>query len=137
MIPTLRYTDAAAAVEWLCAGFGFERHAVVPDEDGGIAHAELVLGDAMIMLGSAVGEGEYRKWVQPPSQVGDVVSVGLYVVIEGDVDAHCARAREHGAQILLPPTDQDYGGRDYTCRDLQGYVWTFGTYNPWTAQPSG
>lgn len=136
MIPTLRYTDGAAAIEWLCGAFGFERHLVVPNEDGSIAHAELTLGDAMIMLGSAEGEGDYPKWVQPPAHVGDVVSVGLYVIIE-DVDAHHARARDHGAEILLPLTDQDYGGRDYTCRDLQGYVWTFGSYNPWSVPASG
>ncbi len=132
MIPTLRYTDSAAAIEWLCEAFGFTSHLVIPNEDGTTAHAELVLGNSMIMVGSAAGEGEYRTWVQPPARVGDVVSAGLYVIIEGDVDAHCARARARGTQVLLPPTDQEYGGRDYTCRDLQGYVWTFGTYNPWS-----
>ncbi len=135
IIPTLRYTDGAGAIEWLCETFGFEQHLVVPNEDGSIAHAELTLGDAMIMLGSAAGEGDYRKWVQPPARSGDVVHFGIYVVTP-DVEAHYARALAQGVEILLPLTEQDYGGSDYTCRDLQGYVWTFGSYDPWTAPPS-
>lgn len=135
MIPTLRYTDCRAAIEWLGAAFGFAPHLVVPNEDGSIAHAELTLGDAMVMLGSADGEGDYRRWVQPPARPGDVVHLGLYVVIS-DVEAHYARARAHGAEVLLPLTAQSYGGSDYTCRDLQGYVWTFGSYDPWAVPPS-
>jgi uncharacterized glyoxalase superfamily protein PhnB len=52
-IPTLRYRDAAAAIEWLCRAFGFERHLVVPGDAGTIAHAQLRFGNGMIMLGSA------------------------------------------------------------------------------------
>lgn len=53
VIPTLRYRDAAAAIEWLCKAFGFEKHLVVPGENGAIAHAQLIFGNGMIMLGSA------------------------------------------------------------------------------------
>ena len=48
-----------------------------------------------------------------------------------DADAHHARARAAGAEILLALEDQDYGGRGYTCRDPQGHVWSFGTFDPW------
>ena len=51
IIPTLRYRDAAAAIEWLCLAFGFERHLVVPGDGGTIAHAQLTFGRGMIMLG--------------------------------------------------------------------------------------
>ena len=135
MIPALRYSDAERAIEWLGAAFGFVPHLVVRNEDGSIAHAELILGDAMIMLGSADGEGDYRRWVQPPARSDDVVQLGLYVVTP-DVEAHYARARAHGAEVLIPLTAQGYGGSDYTCRDLQGYVWTFGSYDPWAPPPS-
>ena len=58
VIPTMRYNDAAAAIEWLCEAFGFEKHLVVPGEDGTIVHAQLVFGNGMIMLGST-SEGEF------------------------------------------------------------------------------
>ena len=50
VIPTMRYTDAHAAIEWLCRAFGFEKQLVVAHEDGTIAHAQLVFGNGMIML---------------------------------------------------------------------------------------
>jgi len=131
LIPGLRYRDAPAAIEFLCKAFGFERHLVVPGENNTVAHAQLVLGSDMIMLGSHPHEGEYGKWVVPPQSPEAVTTSGIYVVVD-DCDAHCARARAAGARIVMEPRDQDYGGRDYTCRDPEGYVWTFGTYDPWT-----
>ncbi|HEX7441145.1 MAG TPA: hypothetical protein VF319_13720 [Caldimonas sp.] len=65
VIPALRYRDAPAAIDWLCRVFGFERHLVVPDAHGGIAH------------------------------------------------------------------DEDYGGRGFSCFDLEGHLWAVGTYDPW------
>ena len=52
IIPGLRYVDAPAAIEWLCAAFGFEKHLVVPGDSGKIAHAQLIFRNSMIMLGS-------------------------------------------------------------------------------------
>jgi uncharacterized glyoxalase superfamily protein PhnB len=46
------------------------------------------------------------------------------------VDAHYRRAEEHGVEILMPPSDRDYGSRNYMARDVEGNVWTFGTYSP-------
>jgi uncharacterized glyoxalase superfamily protein PhnB len=51
-----------------------------------------------------------------------------------DPDAHRARAEAVGAEITREPVTQDHGGRDYTCKDIQGHVWTFGTCDPWAAQ---
>ena len=132
IIPALRYRDAPAAIEFLCNAFGFDRHLVIDQPDGRIAHAELSFGSGMIMLGSHPHEGPYGEWVQPPSG-SRVNTQGLYVIVN-DVDAHFARASEYGAEILMQLRDQDYGGRDYTCRDPEGYVWTFGTYDPWAPQ---
>ena len=53
IIPTLRYNDATAAVDWLCEAFGFEKHLVIPTNGGQISHAQLTFGNGMIMLGSA------------------------------------------------------------------------------------
>ena len=54
IIPSFRYSDAKRAIGWLCEAFGFSEHLVVPGEgDTTVLHAQLVLGNAMIMLGSA------------------------------------------------------------------------------------
>ena len=60
IIPTLRYRDAPAAIDWLCKAFGFEALLVVPGENATIAHAQLTFGSGMIMLGSA-GEFKIRR----------------------------------------------------------------------------
>ena len=132
LIPSLRYADAAKAIDWLCDAFGFERHLVVPGENGAIAHAQLTFGNGMLMLGSGDEHGgrPFDQFVQPPKQRDDVRSGSLYVIVE-DADAHCVRARTAGAKILDECRDEDYGGRGYTCRDLEGNVWTFGTYDPY------
>jgi uncharacterized glyoxalase superfamily protein PhnB len=62
VIPALRYRDAAAAIDWLCRAFGFERHLVVPGENGGIAHAQLTMGNGMIMLGSGMTTTTTSCW---------------------------------------------------------------------------
>ena len=129
IIPALRYRNAKAAIDWLCKAFGFEKKMVVPGEGDSVAHAELVLGNGMIMLGDA--ETEYGHLVAAPLK-GQSVTQGNYVVV-ADVDGHYVRAKAAGAEIVLELKTQDYGGRDYTCRDLEGHVWTFGTYDPWVS----
>jgi uncharacterized glyoxalase superfamily protein PhnB len=119
--PSLRYRDAAAAIDWLERAFGFERHQVHEGPDGTVAHAELRWGDGMIMLGSERGgEDPYG------SHAGQS---WLYVVVE-DADAHFERAKAAGAEIVRELTDQDYGSRDYSARDPEGNLWSFGTYQP-------
>lgn len=125
IIPALRYHDAPKAIEFLKEAFGFEEHLVVPGEAGTIEHAQLTLGDSMIMLGSE-RDNEYGKLVEP----GNNGAVGLYVIVD-DVEAHCERARTAGATIEMEPEEQDYGGSLYTCRDFEGIVWSFGSYDPW------
>jgi uncharacterized glyoxalase superfamily protein PhnB len=131
VIPALRYRDGMAAVDWLCRAFGFEKHLVVPGEDGSLAHAQLVFGNGMIMLGSG-DHGEFSKHVKPPAD-GGAVSQGPYVIVD-DADAHHACAVAAGARIVLDLVDQPYGGRGYTCKDPEGHVWSFGTYDPWAAR---
>jgi len=131
VVPSLRYQDAPKAIDWLCRAFGFEKHLVVPGDDGTIAHAQLVFGHGMIMLGSAGEHGAgYDDLVVPVTRAGGVATQGLYVIVE-DADAHLERARAAGAEIVMDLSDKPYGGRDYTCRDLEGNVWSFGTYDPW------
>jgi uncharacterized glyoxalase superfamily protein PhnB len=128
IVPALQYRDAAAAIDWLCKAFGFTQRMVVPDEEGGIAHAELTFGNGMIMLGSR-RENEFGRLLTEPQQAG-AVTQAVYLIV-ADADAHYARAKAAGAEILVELRTQDYGGRDYTCRDPEGHVWAFGTYDPW------
>jgi uncharacterized glyoxalase superfamily protein PhnB len=130
IMPALRYRNAGAAIDWLCKAFGFEKKMAVPTEDGRIAHAELVLGNGMIMLGDA--KAEYGSLVRPPGPPQRVNTQGIYVVV-ADADAHYARAKAAGAEILFELKTQDYGGRDYTCRDLEGHILTLGAYDPWVS----
>ena len=127
VIPAIRYRDAPAAIEWLCRAFGFTEHLVVPGGAGTIAHAELTYQNGMIMLGSA-RDDEFGRLVAPKEK-GRPATAGVHVVVQ-DVDAHHAQAAAAGAEIITPPEDQEYGGRLYACRDLEGNVWTFGSYDP-------
>jgi uncharacterized glyoxalase superfamily protein PhnB len=130
--PALGYRDARAAIRFLCDAFGFQERAVHEGEDREVAHAELSLGPGIIMLGSASddmpdvdtdalmagGEADFSR-----------IPFALYVAIE-DVDAHYERARAAGAEIVRELKDTDYGSREYAARDLDGNVWSFGTYHP-------
>jgi uncharacterized glyoxalase superfamily protein PhnB len=129
IIPGMRYRNAPAAIEWLCKAFGFEKNLVVPDQNGGIAHAQLTFGDGMIMLGS-VGGGMFGRLMKHPDEIGGCETQSAYVIV-ADCDAHYARAKAAGAVMLRDVQDEDYGGRGYTCRDLEGHIWSFGSYDPW------
>ena len=133
VIPSLRYRDAPKAIDWLCSAFGFEKSLVVPGEGDSVVHAQLRFGNGMVMLGTAGKHGgPFDELITIPSEVGGIGTQSAYVIVE-DVDAHCARARAAGAEILIEPADQDYGGRNYVCRDPEGHVWSFGSYDPFTA----
>ena len=113
VIPSIRYRDEPAAIQWLCEVFGFEQQLIVPNEDGSIAHAQLSFGNGMIMLGTIGAETH-----------------SMYLVVS-DADAVYARVKSAGAEILREIRDEGYGGRGFICRDVEGHVWSFGTYDPW------
>ncbi|MFE6685279.1 VOC family protein [Streptomyces sp. NPDC057743] len=123
MFPTLLYRDAPGAIRQLTEGFGFTVAARYDGEDGAVLHAELAHGDGVVMLGSKGHGGPFDE------AMGDAGPSGVYVVVD-DPDAHCERARRAGVEILVPPTDQEYGSRDYLARDAEGTLWSFGTYRP-------
>ena len=126
MFPFAHYEDAHAAIEWLCAAFGFERREVYEGDDGGILHAELAYGPSVFMLGSSdTGLG-----LKSARELGAVTG-GVYVSVE-DVDAHYERAKGAGAEVVRELTDTDYGSREYVARDPEGNLWGFGTYRPST-----
>ncbi len=126
VFPTLTYDDADAALDFLKTAFGGEEHAVYRAEDGTIHHAEVRFGDGLVMFGSA------RNDVVATRGAGG----GIYVVV-ADTDAHCARARTAGAEIVRALNDTDYGSREYGARDPEGNMWHFGTYQPFAYSDSG
>ncbi|HVZ84489.1 MAG TPA: VOC family protein [Terracidiphilus sp.] len=132
IMPTLRYHDAPAAIEWLCTVLGFARHAVYPGPDNTIVHAELTLGGGMIMLGSHKDDA-YGKGFGSPGEFGGRETRSAYVVVP-DADAAYARAQAAGGTIVRPIQDTAYGSREFTVKDPEGHSWSVGTYDPWAAQ---
>lgn len=127
VIPTMRYNDAKAAIDWLCDTFGFTPHLVVEDDQGGIAHAQLIFGNGMVMIGTA-RDDEFGRLQKPP--IAETVTQSPYIVVS-DIDMHYSRAVSRGAIIVVEIRDENYGGRVYSCRDPQGHLWNFGDYDPW------
>ena len=126
IFPAFTYPDAAAAIEWVGRAFGFEPHAVHRDDDGVVAHAELRLGDQVIMLGTKRSPDPLPRVL--PAAAGGVTS-HAYIAVT-DPDALFSRAVAEGAEVVMPLTDQDYGSRDFAVRDPEGHLWSFGTYRP-------
>jgi uncharacterized glyoxalase superfamily protein PhnB len=119
--PILKYEDARAAIDFLERAFGCEQREVHEGQNGGVAHAELTCGDVVVMLGST-SEGS-------PIYNQGAGKTGVYVVVD-ETDQLFERARDAGAEVVMEPTDQDYGSRDFTVRDPEGNLWSFGTYAP-------
>ena len=129
IIPILRYRDAPSAIQWLCSAFGFKEHLVVPGEDDQIEHAQLTFGNGMIML-SSVRDDDFGKLQAPPASSDAMVCQSPYIIVQA-IDEHYRHAVEAGAKIVMPLTAEDYGGKNYSCRDPEGYLWNFGSYDPW------
>ena len=122
IFPALKCGNAPAAIDWLHKAFGFEKRFVVPGENETVAHAELRNGAGMIMMGSTCAPDPKNPWASAP--------FGIYVQVK-DVDAHYARAKAAGAEIVRPLADTPYGAREYSARDCDGHLWSFGTYDPY------
>ncbi len=132
VIPCMGYRDAPAAIEWLCNVFGFEKHAVYPGEGGTIMHSELSFGNGMIMCGS-INDTPFWRFIKQPDEIGGCETQCACVLVN-DADAVYERAKAAGAEILIDIKTESYGGRGFTCRDLEGHIWNFGTYDPWSAK---
>ncbi len=130
VIPCLRYRDAPAAIDWLCKALGFEKQFVVPGGNGTIAHAQLSFGNGMVMLGSVV-DSEFGRLMKQPDEIAGAGTQSIYVVVSDPDDVH-RRANSAGAVIVIDIKNEDHGGRSFTCRDPEGHLWTFGSFDPWT-----
>lgn len=122
IVPYLSYVDAKAAIAFLNAAFGLETVQAYEDEAGALQHGEMRWQGDVIMLGTVPADAPKA-------------SPGIYLVVE-DVDAHFARAKAAGAEIVYPPEDTDWGTRRYRAKDPEGHEWSFGTYQPSPEPPS-
>lgn len=107
VIPVLAYEDVVQAASWLCDAFGFSMRLRIANH-----RIQLTFGDgAVIATNGGKGQGAHGCH-------------SVLVRVE-DADSHYARAKEHGAHIVEPPTDQPYGERQYSVIDPGGHRWTF------------
>jgi uncharacterized glyoxalase superfamily protein PhnB len=132
VIPAFRYRDAPAAIDWLCRALGFEKHAVYPNPDGTIAHAQLTFGNGMIMLSSVIEGSPFSEHMRQPAEIGGAETQVPCLIVD-DTDAVYASAKAAGAEMLMDIADMGYGGRAFTCRDPEGHLWSVGSYDPWSS----
>jgi uncharacterized glyoxalase superfamily protein PhnB len=123
------YQDAAAAIDWLCAAFGFEVRLKVEGDNGRIEHSELTYGEGLIMVAqeSADAPRLWKRSMRSPKSLGGACTQSIMFFVD-DAMAHCAHARAGGARIVEEPTTQDYGedywsDLSYGALDLEGHMW--------------
>ena len=117
VFPCITFRDAHASIDWLERALGAERVEVYEDDSGRVQHAEIRIGESLVMC----GDERAGSKATPPG-----VSV-VYVVVP-DADAAYARAKAAGADVT-EPVDQDYGSRDVRVTDPDGNRWSLGTYS--------
>ena len=134
IIPTLRYKDAKAAITWLCEAFGFTQHTVYESAEGLILNAQLVFGESMIML-SDQSDNEFDDLQKTPADTDGVCTQSCYIVVE-DIKNHYRNACDSNAEIVIELTAEDSAEAGYSCRDLEGHLWSFGSYDPFSSSGS-
>ena len=112
VIPVLIYPDVREAVAWLEEVFGFKERVQIGEDH----RSQLSFGDGAVIV------GDVRHDRRPPRPGEATHSVMVRVE---DARAHCEHARAHGANILMEPTDFEYGERQYSAEDPAGHQWTF------------
>lgn len=120
--PYMALRDTAAAIEFYRRAFGAELVMKLDMPDGKIAHAEMRIGDSIIMMSE-----ENEEWgnKSPQSLGGSPMFLMIYVP---DVDAAFTKALSAGATQVRPVEDQFYGDRTGMLKDPYGYQWTLGTH---------
>jgi PhnB protein len=129
VIPMIAYEDGPKAMDWLSSAFGFTERARMLDKEGRLSHGEMQAGEGVIMLATPTPDYEAprhhrehcdaaRKWHLVPYVVD-----GMLVYVD-DVDAHFARAKQHGATILSE-VETNQNGKRYRAEDLEGHRWMF------------
>lgn len=130
-IPNMAYKNPEKILVFLKNAFGFSEYGIYRGPNDEIQHAQLILGNALIMISPAKNEGEIGQYTRTPAEVGGFNTQTPYLIID-EIDAHYKKAKDAGAEIIRDIKDEDYGGRGYSCKDPEGYIWNFGSYNPFS-----
>lgn len=133
LVPATRYADCEAALAFLRDVLELAEHAVFRDGEGGIVHAQMRLGDGMMMFGPPQ-HGAFDRFMVAPGEAGGRETTTIYAVV-ADVAGLHERIAARGADIVLPLEAQDHGGSSFSVRDPEGHVWTFGDYDPAAPAP--
>jgi len=115
------YRDPIAAMDFLEAAFGFERHVVVLGPNDDLVHAEMRFGDSTLGVAS-----EWDEVHRSPLSVGGKNTQSVHVQLTSDIDAHYERAKSAGAAVVREIATQHYGDRTYMVADPEGHFWSFG-----------
>jgi PhnB protein len=122
LTPFLTVRDAVRAMEFYKEAFGAKERGVMKGPDGKVMHAELMIGDSIIMLSD--------EWPEfgalSPLSSGEA-GMGLHIYVDG-VDAAFDRAVKAGAQVEMPVTDQFWGDRYCKLKDPFGHKWSIATH---------
>jgi len=121
VIPALAFHGADAAIKWYVNNLGAKEKMRFNAPDGSVAHAEITIGDDVIML--AEENLQYNR--SPQTLKGNSVNLCVYVQ---DVDAVVKKATSNGAKLLMPIKDEFYGDRSGRIEDPYGYVWIISTH---------
>jgi PhnB protein len=120
--PYLAVDDAAAAISYYVKAFGARERGRMETPDGRIGHAEIEIGDSLVMLSDPSPQAS----TTPPGEIGGTTaSVFMYV---DDVDAVVGKAVDAGATVTMEVADQFWGDRFGTIRDPFGHVWSIATH---------
>jgi uncharacterized glyoxalase superfamily protein PhnB len=131
LIPSVRYKDAHAGIEWLERVLGFQRQAVYEGPDDTVAHAQLTFGGTgMLMLGSASNKGPLSHAYAMPQEIGGRVTSPLYLVVK-DCAPVWKRVKAEKAEVVMELREMEYGGKAFTVKDPEAYLWSVGEYDPW------
>ena len=125
----LRYRNPDNALAWLCEVLGFALSHEDRYEQGNLRYAQLKLGTALVIIGR-VGDAGFDGLMAQPDEVGGAVTSVPYFVVD-DIEQHYARALAAGTEIVLELCEYEAGGCGYTCKDIEGHAWSFGSYRPW------
>ena len=132
IMPTFRYRDADAAVQWLVDVLGCSVHVVIRSDTGAIGHGELRYGTGMMMVGS------YPDQVSGDLPELDLGHASTYLINDDEdvVEATWERTQAAGAPVTQAFQRQSYGGASFTVSDPEGNYWTVGSYRPQPAPPA-
>lgn len=134
VIPSVLYSNADVGIAWLTSVLGFREHVAYRGADGVVEHAELLFGDAgMVMVGTAGRNPETAQWNALPRELGGKSTGGVYLIVP-DCTPVWERVQAAQAEVLMPLRTMSYGGQVFAVRDMDGHIWSFGEYSPWTVE---